>query len=179
MVREGSEGEDEFRAFRHADTRMERMKRYMEVIREGERTLNEFFKSRGGVLLPVPILEVAAWLGFRVIQLYTVPDEFSAIVSPAEHLIGVNGNHHPHRRRFSVAHELAHIVLRHPPESRCTPRQIRLLNAEADTCAAELLIPAQLLVVRLARRPSLPDLSRVFDVSQDALTVKIRTLSRS
>ena len=44
------------------------------------------------------------------------PDELSAVVFAVPNdsfVIGVNKSHHPNRRRFSIAHELGHAVMRH------------------------------------------------------------------
>ncbi len=133
--------------------------------------------AAGGLSPPVAIRMVAESLGFQVVALHNVPDEFSGIVSVRHGLIGVNGNHHPHRQRFSVAHELAHIILGHPPERSCSNAEIRLFNEEADICASELLIPPHLLAEWLQKTRNVASLSRVFDVSIGAMRHGLRNLS--
>lgn len=123
--------------------------------------------------LPVPIESLARSLGFQVIPLYTVAEEFSGLVSVRQQLIGTNGNHHHHRQRFSIAHELGHILLKHPPESHCTGKQIAFYNSEADECAAELLIPEPLLSRSLSRTRNISILAGIFDVSEEAMARKI------
>jgi Zn-dependent peptidase ImmA (M78 family) len=131
--------------------------------------------SRGRSLTPPINIElVAAALGFQVISLYAVGDEFSGMVSTRQKLIGVNGRHHHHRRRFTIAHELAHILLNHPPESSCTSRQIALYNTEADACAAELLMPTAIFGQRRFAAKSLANLAYDFDVSEEAIRVRLR-----
>jgi len=125
---------------------------------------------------PVNIESVAEWLGFQVVLLYTVEDEFSGLVSLPQKLIGVNGKHHRHRRRFTIGHELAHILLKHPPESRCSHGEIALYNAEADLCAAELLIPSTMLRTQLHMTTNISALAKAFDVSEEAMRVKLKTL---
>jgi Zn-dependent peptidase ImmA (M78 family) len=124
---------------------------------------------------PVDIERIAVALGFQVVRLFSPSGEFSGIVSPRQRLIGVNGNHHIHRQRFTIAHELAHIVLNHPPESRCSTRETAGFNREADVCASELLIPTELLMPHLAG--SVCRLSRLFNVSEDAMTRKVQMLA--
>jgi Zn-dependent peptidase ImmA (M78 family) len=123
--------------------------------------------------VPVPIDRIAGALGYRIILLYDVPEEISGLVSARDRLIGVNGCHHPHRRRFTVGHELGHVLLGHPPESRCSHERIRMYDLEADRCASDLLIPRYLLDPFLRKNVPLSDLARIFDVSQEAMTLKL------
>lgn len=156
---------------------MQGYKKRMDLCLNAAReTIGAFESSRGTIHPPVPVEELAGWLGFQIVYLTLVPDEFSAILSSKDRLIGINGRHHRHRRRFSLCHELAHILLNHPPESLCSARHIALYNAEADECAAELLMPSRLLREDSHRTQSLSDLARLFDVSEEALTRKLRRL---
>lgn len=157
----------------------------VESVRKGlcaEKAREALLKYSGGrerVRPPIKIESVAASLGFQVIPLYTVSDEFSGMVSTRQKLIGVNGTHHRHRRRFTIAHELAHVLLNHPPESHCTVRQIALYNAEADACAAELLIPTEIMTRKRLASKGLANLAYEFDVSEEAMQVKLRTVNKS
>jgi Zn-dependent peptidase ImmA (M78 family) len=139
-------------------------------------TLRSFEKHAGELHPPIPVEKLAAWLGYQVVDLFHVPDEFSALVSTQDKLIGINGNHHRHRRRFSLSHEIAHIVMKHPPEKRCTREEVALFNAEADLCAAALLIPEHFLRSRLEATVDIPRLAEVFDVSKEAMERRIRRL---
>jgi Zn-dependent peptidase ImmA (M78 family) len=126
---------------------------------------------------PINIEKIAESLGFRVVRLYAVPEEFSGIVSPRHRLIGINGHHHRHRQRFTLAHEIGHVVLNHPPERACSLARIALLNREADAFASELLIPTDMLRVFLRTVKHPAPLSRLFDVSEEAMARKVRGLS--
>lgn len=128
--------------------------------------------------LPVNLDELAKGLGFQVVHLYSVADEFSGLVSPKHRLIGVNGNHHRHRQRFTLAHELGHIVLEHPPESTCSSLQIVECNREADLFASELLMPDYFVTELLPRTQSPAILARLFDVSEEAMVRKLRYSER-
>ncbi|MEK9136622.1 MAG: ImmA/IrrE family metallo-endopeptidase [Bacteroidota bacterium] len=145
-------------------------------IEKAQGALAEYAKGHPPIKPPVRIESVAEWMGFQVILLHTVGEEFSGLVSVRQKLIGVNGRHHRHRRRFTIGHELAHILLKHPPESHCTPGEIALYNAEADKCAAELLMPTPLLVQWLSITRSISNLAYNFDVSEEAMGVKMRQL---
>lgn len=141
--------------------------------------LSRFSAKNGPIVPPVRVTELAALLGFQVVYLSLVDDEFSALVSTREKLIGINGRHHRHRQRFSLCHELAHVLLRHPPEARCTKREIALFNAEADECAAELLMPTELLKGWLQRTRNTAALARIFDVSEEAMIRKLASAGMS
>src|SRR5215216_2300585 len=51
--------------------------------------------------------------GFDVILDDTFPNHLSALTNANARTIRINANHPPLRRRFSLAHELGHIVLCH------------------------------------------------------------------
>ena len=134
----------------------------------------EALRSLGKQDLPIPIDALAASLGYQVVLLRSVEDACSAIVSTREKLIGINGNHHRHRQRFSLGHEIAHLLLKHPPDARCTREEIALFNAEADECAAELLMPEALVDRWFRKTQNIRELARVFDVSEEAMAVRLK-----
>lgn len=84
------------------------------------------------------------------------PDEPGwSFQNKGKHYICVNANDLPERQRFTVCHELAHIVLALPSEHKETPSWSSVKRAPneiyCDIFAAELLLPADLvqpLVVR-------------------------------
>lgn len=65
-------------------------------------------------------------------------------------------------RRFALAHEIGHHVLRHQGERS-------KLEPEANAFASELLIPAEQLDRAIAKTPSVRALARQFGVSRQAL----------
>ena len=97
-------------------------------------------------------------------------------------IIGVNSHHHVNRRRFTVAHELGHLILhrkalagrvhvdrRFPvlmrdsaAASGLDPREI-----EANQFAAELLMPTPLLLAEIRRK-------KAFDIDDDHLSLRWR-----
>jgi len=75
-------------------------------------------KIRDACSVTTPNIEMEGVLKQLGVPLYrrTFPDALSALVIDAgeeRYAIAVNKQHHPHRRRFSIAHELGHAVLRH------------------------------------------------------------------
>jgi Zn-dependent peptidase ImmA (M78 family) len=136
----------------------------------------EVLRANAYVSPPVHVERIAEAMGFRVVRLYDVAAEFSGIVSPVHRLIGINGHQHRHRQRFTLAHEIGHVVLKHPPERACSTARIALLNREADAFASELLMPTETLLILLTTITHTGSLSRLFDVSEEAMALKIRQI---
>jgi Zn-dependent peptidase ImmA (M78 family) len=126
---------------------------------------------------PVPVETIASLCGYQVIVLTTLSPELSGIVSLNKKLIGINGKHHPRRQRFSLAHELGHILLKHQPEVRSTQEEVKRFNREADLFAAELLMPSDDLRIMAAKECDLSILRVRYEVSNEALCLKLASLS--
>ncbi len=147
---------------------------------------------------PVPVWEIARARGARI-----VPDSLEGDLSgflyrdSAQKVIGVNTQHAPVRQNFTVAHELAHLLL-HDQErlhlDRAFPT-VRLRDdvssqgvddaeKEANLFAAELLMPESFLRHDLAGRTALdlyddnyiPELAQKFGVSVQALMFRLQYL---
>ncbi|MEX1137827.1 MAG: ImmA/IrrE family metallo-endopeptidase [Bacteroidota bacterium] len=140
-------------------------------------TFDRFQKEHQRRSIPVPVHDMAEWLGFRIILLTTVPDDFSGLVSLEDRLIGVNRNHHDHRRRFSIAHEIGHVLLGHPAEGISFRKEIRQYDMEADLCASELLIPGKILLPVLGRTRNVRVLANTFVVSPEAMERRLQRVS--
>lgn len=107
-------------------------------------------------------------------------------------IAGVNARHHPHRQRFSLAHEIGHRVLGHhvsyydvpitldnPPTRIDHSREGKLIETEANIFAGELLVPLDMLKAEHAKAPDLETLSRVFFVSTQVISIAIMNHQRS
>jgi IrrE N-terminal-like domain len=70
-------------------------------------------------------------------------------------------------KRFAVAHEIGHFVLRHEGDER------RKVEPEANALASELLIPRDELKAAIATTPSLRALARKFGVSRQAMVYAV------
>ncbi len=96
--------------------------------------------------------------------------KFSALTVCAgtRRLIIYNPAEHPGRHANSLAHELSHILLEHPPapalEGGCR-RWAGLYEEEADWLAGALLVPRDGAMVFAARGDTLQDGARHFGVS--------------
>ena len=149
---------------------------------------------------PVPVEEIATALGARV-RYSPFDEELSGMIyikgrSP---IIGVNSLHHPNRKRFTIAHEIAHLMLHrhliadHVHIDKRFPVLMRDVNSEtgnrrmemeANRFAAELLMPSFLLSAMLKKNgfdidddSPMEQLSRKFRVSKQALGYRIRNIT--
>ncbi|WP_342723970.1 ImmA/IrrE family metallo-endopeptidase [Bradyrhizobium sp. B097] len=109
---------------------------------------------------PVPVEKLVKALGARV-EYTPFDDELSgmAFIRDGKPVIGVNSNHHPNRQRFTIAHELAHVVLHRSkleatvlvdkgrnflPRDSVSAEGIDPLEIQANAFASELLMPERL-----------------------------------
>lgn len=85
--------------------------------------------------------------------------------------IGFNQNEPWCRRRFTIAHEIGHLLFGHT----CSKDKGLKDNneKEADVFAAELLIPTGLIKKDFLKSPSIPELSKLYRVSEQAMGIKI------
>ena len=135
--------------------------------------LARYNKDNSGTNLPVPVCKIAQYKGYQVVRLESLPDEHSAIVELSEKLIGVNQRHHPHRRRFSIGHELGHVCLEHPPEDEQSDDEVKLYNLEANEFAGELLVPLEILKRELQHGRDVEQLVEIFNVSTEVIFRRI------
>ncbi|HKV59784.1 MAG TPA: ImmA/IrrE family metallo-endopeptidase [Ktedonobacteraceae bacterium] len=115
---------------------------------------------------PVPIEQITR---LRGVQLRCVPYEGSLagllLWEGGQPVIGINALHGRLQQRFAIAHELAHIELRHhsgihidrdfpfPLHLQQTSSKIDLSEFEASMVAGELLVPSAMLVADLKEKP--------------------------
>jgi Zn-dependent peptidase ImmA (M78 family) len=121
--------------------------------------------------LPIDISIMAKNMEYEVILLDEMTKNHSALVIRQNKLIGLNKKHHIHRRRFSLAHELGHISLHHPPEENCEDEEIKIFNQEADEFASELLVPLSIFKTLIIELDS-NELSKKFLVSREVIFIK-------
>lgn len=94
-------------------------------------------------------------------------------------LIVVNTNYPEDQQRFSICHEISHILLGHKGDFRFTTQITKKTLDEqcADACASELLIPGQALSVLAPRYNfDIQALKEIFRVSEKAMVVKMKIL---
>jgi Zn-dependent peptidase ImmA (M78 family) len=173
-----------------------RRKQIRELV---EKLLHQFNVTEGAV----PVDRIVKSLGIEI-KLDKVDDDLSGFLvrekkDQRRSIIGANKSHHPHRQRFTIAHELGHFLL-HEGETVHLDQYrqaftINLRNSqsakgednderEANLFAAELLMPAKFLLHDLQGRnldllgdtPFLERLARKYKVSEQALTFRLANL---
>ena len=84
--------------------------------------------------------------------------------------IGFNENHPWCRRRFTIAHEIGHLLFGH-----LCGKGIEKLNdeKECDIFAGELLIPTQFIKIDFPKIKNIPELSKLYRVSAESMAIKI------
>jgi len=146
---------------------------------------------------PVPVEQLANFSGADVHY-----EPFSGELSGMVHrqpngkaVIGVNALHSPTRQRFTIAHELGHLILHkdeqfHVDESSpigfrnaLSSLAVDADEIEANQFAAELLMPVSLLNAEIAKIPAktgteeaITMLAEVFGVSEQAMTFRLSGL---
>lgn len=150
-------------------------KKRVGLARKQARNLMERYKKTTGTEIDyeVPITDIAKYLGFHVEYLDSMADHHSAIIYADNMLIGLNRNHHPHRQRFSLGHELGHYLLKHSPELELPPEEAKICNREADEFSGELLVPLELLKRALNHTKTISELAHLFNVSPEVITIRI------
>lgn len=160
-----------------------------------EQKANQILSAAGIDQAPIDVFHVAEVLGARI-QPEIVSDDISGALNRHEDgpVIGFNAQHPPNRQRFTIAHEIAHLVL-HEDEAVFVDRVFRRevtsgdaidpIEIEANSFAAALLMPAHLLQADHATfgRPlsseDVEQLARTYNVSQQAMTFRLDNLRLS
>lgn len=163
------------------------------AIEEANRILEEFSITAA----PVPVDKIAKGLG-AVLQYAPLDEELSgmAYVKDGKPIIGVNAMHHPNRQRFTIAHEIAHLVLHrehisaqvHVDKAFIMKRDpvaatgTDALEIEANAFAAQLLMPIDLVKQALAAESEFDDetaiaaVAKKFKVSTAAIQNRLMSM---
>jgi len=147
---------------------------------------------------PTPIEKIAKELGAQI-RFAPFDEEISGMIHVQDGtiVIGVNALHHPNRQRFTMAHELGHLVLHkdkitsHVHIDKGFPAALMrdtrsalgtdAVEVQANQFASELLVPQTLLDKELAGRPSIDmedektveELAKKFRVSKQVIQNKL------
>lgn len=159
---------------------------------ELEAKAGDLLQEAGMAQAPVPVDQIAQYLGIQVDEA-DLGEECSGMLVRDEEfaVIGVNANHHEHRKRFTIAHEIAHFVLHGGEAYIDEPPHIDFRAAysgsgtqqeekEANQFAAALLMPADQVRAAVAeqrvdptRDDELTNLALRFKVSPQAMTTRL------
>jgi hypothetical protein len=111
---------------------------------------------------PIPVRAIAATLGLEVREKPTLGNLRGRL---NENVIEVPKDDHEWIKRFSIAHELGHVVL------ETTHQDGSPAEREANAFAGELLIPGTLLREQMQSETSIEALVRIFQASRPALKI--------
>ena len=160
------------------------------------RQKTEALLSRCGIAeAPVPVEEIARAVGARV-RYSPFEGELAGMLmrGDGQTTIGVNSLHHPNRQRFTIAHELGHLLLHkgevHIDRSFRVNRRDEVSSLavdpdeiEANCFAAELLMPYDLVMAEFLEcdidvedESEIRRLAKKYEVSLQAMTHRIINL---
>lgn len=172
---------------------MPKTSRFVDPELEAQRVLEEF----SVITAPVPVERVAEGLGAVVVHRRFDGNETSGFMYSSDTgvLIGVNSATSRRRQRFTVAHEIGHMLLHRADDLRVdnvvqfrdglSTRGTDPNEREANAFAAALLMPTPLIDEHLAQawargntaRDSLiTELAGAFDVSTEAMNYRLINL---
>lgn len=132
---------------------------------------------------PVQTVPIANALGLDVYRVPSFSDDLSGMIRKEDDdkfVIYVNGNHPTVRRRFTIAHEIAHYVLHKDRigsgltddamyRSGLTSQE----ETEANRLAADILMPWHLLAEDEVGSLSVAELARKYQVSKVAMGIRL------
>lgn len=141
------------------------------------------FLKKHNLRMPFDVQKAADAVG-AVIQYHTMPASVSGVTlfsKPAagqkHHLIGISKSQTEGRKRFTIAHEIAHITLKHNKQKKSLFLQSEdsHLERQANIFASELLMPTchikDLIISGLKDVDILAD---IFGVSKSAMSIKLQ-----
>ena len=126
---------------------------------------------------PVNLGVICRWLG---IEVYAQPCRaFGALflLREGRGVLLVNSSLPQGRARFSIAHELGHLLLRHNPLGRIGEPRDPDQERQADRFASELLMPESLLREDCDKL-SFEALCRRYRVSRQAMRIRLESVAR-
>lgn len=162
-----------------------------------ERKAQQLLVESGIEYPPVDVRALAEGLGIRVMEYKGWDEELSGMLAWIDDRpVAIVHNHHaPKRKRFTIAHEIAHYVLHagraacydssveEAPQRREFRRDVEAttgenrLEIEANQFAAALLMPRDSIIEDLRSGTSTADLPRRYDVSDEAMSWRLINLN--
>ncbi|MCY4186154.1 MAG: ImmA/IrrE family metallo-endopeptidase [Rhodobacteraceae bacterium] len=137
---------------------------------------------------PVQTVPIAKGLGLKVFKSTTDawPDALSGMIKRSsddlsQYSIYVNGNHHVHRRRFTIAHEISHFILHKNLIGDGITDDVLYrsglssrVEAQANSLAADILMPWRLIREQLSGGiDNIEELAMKFRVSKSAMAIRL------
>jgi Zn-dependent peptidase ImmA (M78 family) len=139
--------------------------------------------------LSTDLKKVAKKLGIKIIQ-HAFSENISGVFFRKDNklFLGVNSDHHEHRRRFTIAHEIGHYILHSDEMLHYDKDELENIylrsddisspeEIEANHFAAELLMPEELILKCIENdEQSIKVLAERFNVSEHAMRYRLTNL---
>lgn len=136
--------------------------------------------------LPIQTVPIANALGLKVYRVPEWPDDLSGMVRKNDEISGgfdifVNAAHGETRRRFTIAHEIAHAIL-HPhligdgitDDALLRSGLSNAVEAQANRMAADILMPWHKLNPLIGKgEVGVAELALKFQVSEQAMSIRL------
>ena len=133
--------------------------------------------------------EIARRRGLRVVEMHGLEGGVNGLIQKMDDgsiEIHYDGTMHPHRQRFTIAHELGHFVKGHlqdqplfrDPSKNFTLDNYDIHEVEANNFAADLLMPKEKIDFLLYTEgiTSVPKMASLLRVSEAAMTYRLRNM---
>lgn len=132
-------------------------------------------ENSGVVEPPISLWKVLKYIQEKIdvsIYPYDFGKKISGVLTQVDEsmfAIGYNSSQSWHKRRFTIAHEIGHLLMGHTnsmADNKCCEK-------EADEFAAELLIPLKILKDDFKKIGELKPLAEKYNVSEEALCIHL------
>lgn len=137
---------------------------------------------------PVQVVPIAKKLGLEIYTVNNWGDEISGMIvsdkargGPSGYAIYINGRHALTRRRFTMAHEIAHFVLHRTligdgiqDDALYRSKLSSAVETEANRYAADILMPWKLINQEISSgHNSVEELATAFNVSKSSMSIRL------
>jgi len=166
------------------------------TLSEIESITSSYLMKQGLFLIPIDPVKIANLEGIKVNNAVFSDESLSGLIAKRGTNISilVNQGEAPFRKRFTIAHELAHHFLhltstedgdfidtkldlfRDQENPIGSYDEVKKREIEANQFAAALLMPMQLVTEYYKSNPSLDEMARIFNVSEEAMGIRLNTL---
>ena len=130
-----------------------------------EKSVKKLLEANEIVNPPVPVDKIAGYLGAAIFyEPFDGQDDLSGMLfrEGEKKIIGINSSHHSNRQRFSIAHEIGHLVLHNRDlfvdkvvkinfRDSKSSQAIDKEEIAANAFAAELLMPKDFIIAEIKK----------------------------
>lgn len=157
----------------------------IEASAENPKQLLDLAKSHNIETEPLDVLSLVRAMGLTV-RFEPMENQTSGKLvkdkKSGRWIILVNSLHHPHRQRFTIAHELAHYCMHSPRQDTFEDMaffrkdNFPPYEREANRFAAELLMPEKSFREQVTKSPQVESIAKYFKTSSSAVIYRAEEL---